>query len=42
MVRTVVIESSHGREKGITPFASTGVGKQLDRDQRCEVLLTNV
>ena len=39
--RTLVIESSHGRKKGQTPDASTGVGKQLNLNHRREVLLMN-
>ena len=35
------IESSHGIEKGITPFASTGVGKRMHHNRGCEVLLTD-
>ena len=34
-------ESSHGREKGRTPFTSTGVGKRTHCYSRCEVLLTD-
>ena len=40
-VRTLVIESIHGREKGRFPFSSTGVGKWYNHNFRCEVLLTN-
>ena len=39
--RTIAIESINGREKGITPFASTGVGKWSNCNCRCEVLFTN-
>ena len=35
------IESIHGREKGRTPFASTGVGKWTNCNRRCEVLFTD-
>ena len=35
------IELSHGREKVRPPFSSTGVGKQNNRNRRCEVLFTN-
>ena len=34
-------ESSHGREKVITPFVSTGVGKRTHQHRRCKVLLTD-
>ena len=38
---TLAIELIHGREKGITTFKSTGVGKLLNCNRRCEVLLTD-
>ena len=37
--RTCAIESNHGREKGRTPFARTGVDKRLDRNCGCDILL---
>ena len=39
--RALSIESSHGREKGITTFSSTGVGKRTHRNRRCKVLPTD-
>ena len=38
---TLAIESSHGREKGRTPFASTGMGKRKNRNHCCKVLFKN-
>ena len=38
---TLALESIHGREKGRTPFISTGVGKVLNKNCRCEFLLMN-
>ena len=38
---TLAIESSHGREKGRTPFESMGVGKRLNRNRRSEVIFTS-
>ena len=37
---TLVTESSRGSEKGQNPFASMGVGKQLNQHFGCEVLIT--
>ena len=37
----LLIDSSHGREKGITPFSSTEVGKRTNCYHRCKVLLTD-
>ena len=39
--RTLAIESIHGIENGINPFASTRVGKRSNCNCRCKVLLTN-
>ena len=39
--RALSMESSHGREKGITSFKSAGVGKQTNHNRHCEVLFTN-
>ena len=39
--RDLATESSHGREKGITPFASAAVGKRTNRNRRCEVPFMN-
>ena len=38
---TLAIESSHGRENGITPFTSMGVGKRSNCNRFCEVLYVN-
>ena len=38
---TLAIESSHGREKGRTPFESMGVGKRSNHHWSCKIVLMN-